>query len=116
MVELLQQVDAPLAGTVLNDVQHGGGYDYGYGDYGYSQRPAGDGASAASGEESANLRTGRKVGKEIDAEASARSSPPAPPEVDDSIAKAGDDRVDADSAESPADEMLPARSGASSTS
>jgi succinoglycan biosynthesis transport protein ExoP len=36
-VEVLRQVEAPLVGTVLNGVQHSGGYDYGYGayDYGY---------------------------------------------------------------------------------
>jgi capsular exopolysaccharide synthesis family protein len=35
-VEMLQQIDAPIVGVVLNGVQHHGGYDYGYYDYGYS--------------------------------------------------------------------------------
>ena len=36
-LELLQQVDAPLAGAILNGVRTGGGYGYGYGGYGYSR-------------------------------------------------------------------------------
>lgn len=36
-MELLRQVDAPLAGTILNGVRSGAGYGYGHGGYGYSR-------------------------------------------------------------------------------
>jgi capsular exopolysaccharide synthesis family protein len=36
-VELLQQVDAPLVGAILNGVRNGAGYGYGYGGYGYGR-------------------------------------------------------------------------------
>lgn len=49
-VELLGQVNAPLAGTVLNGVSAEGGYGYGYG-YGYRADPYAD---VANGDRAAN--------------------------------------------------------------
>jgi len=38
-IELLQQIDAPLVGTVLNGVGAEAAYGYGYGGYGYGYAP-----------------------------------------------------------------------------
>lgn len=63
-VELLEQVDAPLVGTVLNGVTTEGayGYDYGYYRYEESTRPPSDGNGAKTDWEPAPQgdRTGRE--------------------------------------------------------